>query len=105
MILGEEMYSIQYGVSDNTGLRIKRQNTYKNVIDVHSVINKVITCMVYFIKDIKPKIFMFSTKDSQLARIYGLTLDKVLRKDTFFSQYEILMDKVNISYDFKFIKR
>jgi hypothetical protein len=81
----EIIYTVYFG--PNNGMDFERINNH-NLIQVRKVFEKVITCMIYFIKDLKPARFTFSGHDEKLYKTYKMIIARVYKKDPFY-QYEI----------------
>jgi hypothetical protein len=100
-IVGEDLgdfkiYNVYY--TDEKG-SIERKNEL-TVKQAKKVIEKVITCMIYFINDFKPDVFIFNTDDDErLFKFYSVIIMKIYKREPFIN-YTI----ININNGYKFIK-
>jgi len=81
--IGDIVIYNTYFTSDG---QINRQNKFKDSSAIR-VFNKVITCMVYFINDIEPEMFTFTSKDPKLLKLYNLIIVKIMKQKPF-DQYK-----------------
>ena len=100
--ISPDWYSVQFGVSSSKGLSIQRQHKH-TITDTYEVINKVTTCLIYYIKDISPTRFEFSTSDTTLGKLYVMMIPKIQLFEPFF-RYNI-HSKSGRVWSYSFIKK
>ncbi len=82
---GESIYNIHFGPDD--GYNLNRLNKH-SMVQVRKVFEKVITCMIMFINDLKPERFTFTGHDHKLYKTYKLIIARI-QKEKPFNKYSI----------------
>ena len=82
---GLKTYTVYFG--PNKGMDFDRVNKH-NIVQVRKVFEKVITCMIYFINDLKPDEFTITGHDEKLYKTYKMII-AVVQTQKPFSNYKI----------------
>ena len=97
-----DWYSIQFGRINEKGFFI--QTGYKtSITNTYKVFNKVITSLIYFIKENDPYRMDFSTDDKKLKKLYGSLIPKIQLYEPFF-KYEIIVRNQH-GWSYTFLKK